>query len=200
MLACGADRVYPEAHRRLIEHLAAEGAVVSETAPGGAPMRIRFLARNRLIAALATGTVVVEAAVRSGALNTANWAGRLNRHVMGVPGPVTSASSQGVHQLVRTGSATLVTSGPDVLEVVASAGEHLQAEPRGAERRRDRLSHVQLQVLDAVPVAAGAGAESIARAAGLAVSSVRATLGELGGLELVEPHGAGWRLAAPARE
>ncbi|MCB0895340.1 MAG: DNA-protecting protein DprA [Nocardioides sp.] len=200
VLACGADRVYPEAHRRLIEHLAAEGAVVSETAPGGAPMRIRFLARNRLIAALATGTVVVEAAVRSGALNTANWAGRLNRHVMGVPGPVTSASSQGVHQLVRTGSATLVTSGPDVLEVVASAGEHLQAEPRGAERRRDRLSHVQLQVLDAVPVAAGAGAESIARAAGLAVSSVRATLGELGGLELVEPHGAGWRLAAPARE
>ena len=77
VLACGADRVYPLAHQQLIDHLAAEGAVVSETAPGGAPMRVRFLARNRIIAALSAGTVVVEAALRSGALNTANWAGRL---------------------------------------------------------------------------------------------------------------------------
>lgn len=200
VLACGADRVYPEAHRGLLEHLAAAGAVVSETPPGGAPMRIRFLARNRLISALATGTVVVEAAARSGALNTANWAGRLNRHLMGVPGPVTSASSQGVHQLLRSGAATLVTSGAEVLEVVGAAGEHLASEPRGAERRRDRLSHVQLQVLDAVPVATGAPESSIARAAGLAVASVRQALGELIGLDLVEQDGPGWRLAALARE
>ena len=79
VLACGADRAYPQAHQQLIDHLAAEGAVVSETAPGGAPMRVRFLSRNRIIAALSAGTVVVEAALRSGALNTANWASRLNR-------------------------------------------------------------------------------------------------------------------------
>ncbi|WP_395694181.1 DNA-processing protein DprA [Nocardioides sp.] len=200
VLACGADRVYPEAHRRMIEHLAAEGAVVSETPPGGAPMRIRFLARNRLIATLSSGTVVVEAAVRSGALNTANWAGRLNRHLMGVPGPVTSASSQGVHQLVRTGAATLVTSGEDVLEVVAAAGEHLVAEPRAPERRRDRLSHGQRQVLDAVPVASGATTDSIARIAGMGPRPVRDALGRLAELELVERDGPGWRLAAAARE
>ena len=60
----------------------------------------------------------MEAAIRSGALNTANWAERLNRPLMGVPGPVTSAASQGVHQLIRSGAATLVTEAADVLELV----------------------------------------------------------------------------------
>lgn len=198
VLACGADRVYPASHRQLIEHIAATGAVVSETPPGGAPMRIRFLARNRVIAALATGTVVVEAAIRSGALNTANWASRLNRMVMGVPGPVTSASSQGVHQLVRSGAATLVTSGADVLEEVGSPGQDLVAEPRGAERRRDRLTLRQLQVLDAVPVVTGAGVESIARTAGIGLREVRGTLTKLLDLGMVREHDGGWRLAAPA--
>ena len=169
VLACGADRAYPAAHRQLLDHLAAEGAVVSETAArAGAPTRLRFLSRNRLIAALTRGTVVVEAALRSGALNTANWAGRLNRPLMGVPGPVTSAPSQGVHQLIRTGAATLVTSGEDVLELVGAAGEHLR---RGAARARTGPRPAQplrqQQVLDAVPVAAAARSDSIARTAGL---------------------------------
>jgi DNA processing protein len=199
VLACGADRVYPASHRQLIEHVAQTGAVVSETPPGGAPMRIRFLARNRLIAALTTGTVVVEAAIRSGALNTANWAGRLNRFLMGVPGPVTSASSQGVHQLIRSGAATLVSSGADVLEEVGSPGQDLVAEPRGAERRRDRLTHHQLRVLDAVPVVTGAGVESIARTAGLGLRQVRGSLTTLLELGMVrEDDDDRWRLAAPA--
>ena len=83
VLACGVDRAYPLAHKALLDHLAATGAVVSELAPGCAPTRLRFLSRNRLIAALTGGTVVVEAALRSGALNTANWAGRLNRPAHG---------------------------------------------------------------------------------------------------------------------
>ena len=111
VLACGADRAYPSAHRSLIDYIADVGLVVSEAAPGCAPTRIRFLARNRVIAALARGTVVVEAAVRSGALNTASWAAGLGRAVMGVPGPVTSAPSAGVHQLIRARDAVLVTSG-----------------------------------------------------------------------------------------
>ena len=198
VLACGADRVYPEAHRRLVEHIAAEGAVVSETVPGGSPMRIRFLSRNRIIAALTVGTVVVEAAVRSGALNTANWAGRLNRHVMGVPGPRTSAASEGVHQLVRSGAASLVTGPEDVLEVVGAAGEHLTEAPRAPEGPRDRLDLRQQQVLDAVPVVRAAPAGSIARTAGLGLAEVRVALTKLAGAGLVEPEGPGWRLAAPA--
>ena len=139
VLACGVDRAYPAAHQRLLDHLAEHGAVVSELAPGCAPTRLRFLARNRIIAALSRGTVVVEAAVRSGALNTASWTARLNRPLMGVPGPVTSAPSEGVHQLIRSGAATLVTRADDVLELTGQMGEHLAEEARAPVSARDGL-------------------------------------------------------------
>lgn len=196
VLACGADRVYPAAHRSMIEHLAATSAVVSETAPGGAPTRVRFLSRNRLIAALGRATVVVEAAVRSGALNTANWSERLHRTLAGVPGPVTSAASQGVHQLLRGGAAALVTSGAEVLELVGAAGEALVSEPRAADRPRDRLTTRQRQVLDAVPVARGAPSDAIARACAVALVDTGRELRRLEGLGLVEHDGGGWRLSA----
>lgn len=125
VLACGAERNYPQAHAGMLAHLRIHGAVVSEAPPGAAPLRHRFLARNRIIAALTTGTVVVEAAWRSGALNTANWARQLHRPLMGVPGPVTSITSAGVHDLIREGAAVLVTSGCDVLELVSPAGDNL---------------------------------------------------------------------------
>ena len=198
VLACGVDRAYPVAHKNLLDHLAAEGAVVSELPPGCSPTRLRFLARNRLIAALTRGTVVVEAAVRSGALNTANWAGRLHRPLLGVPGPVTSAPSQGVHQLLRSGAAALVTSGEEVLELVGVAGEHLLEEARGPDRPRDRLTLRQQQVLDAVPVSRGARADSIARTAGLCLVDVRSALTRLQSHGLVEESAEGWRLAALA--
>ncbi len=194
VLACGADRAYPAAHRALIDHIATTGAVVSESPPGCAPTRIRFLARNRLIAALGTGTVIVEAAIRSGALNTASWSARLHRVLMGVPGPVTSAQSEGVHQLVRTGAAGLVTGGRDVLELVGAAGQHLCADPRTPARPRDRLTARQRQVLDAVPVRSSASAESVARTAGIGLIEVRGILGRLGERRLVEQVGRGWRL------
>ncbi|NPC95542.1 DNA-processing protein DprA [Nocardioides sp. zg-DK7169] len=200
VLACGADRVYPVAHRAMLEFLAAEGAVVSEAPPGCAPTRIRFLSRNRLIAALAEGTVVVEAAVRSGALNTATWTSRLNRHLMGVPGPVTSASSQGVHELVRSGAATLVTSGADVLDVLGAVGEHLVQVPRARERARDRLTRRQQQVLDAVPLAQGAPVDSVARTAGIALLEVQTALAGLERGGYVERDEDGWRLAALAHD
>lgn len=195
VLACGVDRAYPVAHTDLLNHLAVEGAVVSELAPGCSPTRMRFLSRNRLIAALTRATVIVEAAVRSGALNTANWAGRLNRPVLGVPGPVTSAPSQGVHQLIRTGAATLVTSGADVLEMLGEAGQHLTTEPRGPVHTRDRLTTRERQVLDAVPVATPVPADSVARTAGLRLLDVRSALTRLERLGLVEAAGDGWRLA-----
>ena len=201
VLACGADRIYPTAHRELIEYIAGHGAVVSEALPGWSPTQLRFLARNRLIAALTVGTVVVEAAARSGALNTANWAMRLNRHVLGVPGPVTSAPSEGVHHLIRSQAAVLVTSGADVLEVVGAAGEYLVAEPRGPVRSRDQLTTRQRQVLDAVPVVQAAPEASIARTAGLGLAEARTVLAALAERHLAErAPGGGWRLAALARE
>jgi DNA processing protein len=125
VLACGVDRAYPSAHRQLLDYIADTGLVVSELAPGCAPTKLRFLSRNRIIAALCGGTVVVEAAIRSGALNTASWALRLNRTLMGVPGSG--------HQRAVGGRAPAdplrvtrcsVTSGEEVLELVAPAGEH----------------------------------------------------------------------------
>jgi len=199
VLASGADRAYPTAHRRMIEHLATEHAVVSEAPLGASPQRIRFLARNRLIAALTRGTVVVEAAARSGALNTANWSQRLHRVTMAVPGPVTVATSAGCHLLVRSGAATLVTSGADVLELVGGSGEHLAADPRGPTTPRDRLSVRQRQVLDAVPATRGAPALSISKVAGLGIVEVRKALGRLAQQGFVEDDGDGWRLGPAAR-
>ena len=194
VLACGADRVYPAGNQHVLDYIARTGLVVSEVPPGCAPTKLRFLSRNRIIAALSAGTVVVEAAVRSGALNTANWATRLGRVVMGVPGPVTSAPSEGVHELLRTGEAQLVTRAAHVLELVSPAGEHLADRPRGPETPRDRLSTVQQQVLDALPAAVPASAGSVARTAGLASGPVARTLEHLEQLGLARRSDAGWCL------
>jgi DNA processing protein len=194
VLACGVDRAYPAAHKNLLDYVADTGLVVSEVPPGCAPTRLRFLSRNRVIAALAQGTVVVEAAVRSGALNTANWTARLNRVLMGVPGPVTSAASQGVHELVRSRGAALVTSGADVLELLTPSGCFLVAEPRGPEQPRDRLTAREKQVLDATPVARPASEASIARVAGLAAPEAASLLERLATGGHVEKLDDGWRI------
>lgn len=194
VLACGADRAYPAAHRPLLAHLAENHAVVSEAPPGSAPFQIRFLARNRIIAALGRGTVVVEAALRSGALHTASWAERLHRVVMGTPGPLTSAASEGVHQLLRGGGAVLVTGGADVLELLGPAGEDLVPVRRGPERPRDRLTVRARQLLDAVPVAVPAPTSSIALVAGLPPQEVEQLLQGMRQDGFVERSPAGWRL------
>ena len=198
VMAHGLDRTYPTAHTALVDAIAESGLVVSELAPGSAPSRIRFLARNRLIAALALGTVVVEAQVRSGALNTANWTGRLHRPLMGVPGPVTSAFSAGVHELVRNGAATLVTSGEEVLEIVGPVGENLVAERRAPQRPRDRADLRGQQVLDAVPVGQPAPTAAVARTAGIGVVEARRALDKLEQQGLVVCEGGGWRLTSAA--
>jgi DNA processing protein len=198
VLACGVDRPYPTAHRNLLDYIADVGLVVSELPPGCAPTKLRFLARNRLIAALAQGTVVVEAAVRSGALNTANWALRLNRILMGVPGPVTSAPSEGVHQLIRMRGASLVTRGEEVLELLSPVGACLVEEPRGPRTRRDGLSYEELRVLEAVPVVQAASSEAVARTAGMAPGQVLPLLQRLAAGTFVERSGDRWRLHASA--
>lgn len=195
VLACGVDRVYPAQNRRILAHLAAEFAVVSEQAPGSVPTRIRFLARNRLIAALTRGTVLVEAALRSGALITVGWAEQLSRAVMCVPGPVTSYVSEGVHDHLRRGGATLVTRGSEVLDVIGTSGQHLLDVSRGEERPRDQLSRSDQLVLEQVPVSSPAGVESIARLSLLHVRDADTALRRLEGAGFVRQAEGGWRLA-----
>jgi DNA processing protein len=198
VLACGVDRVYPAQNRRLLHHLASEFAVVSEQPPGSAPTRPRFLARNRLIAALTSGTVVVEAALRSGALNTAGWAESLNRHVMCMPGPVTSYTSRGVNNFLREGRGTVVTHGAEVLELVGAAGEHLVDPPRGETRPRDDLTSVEAKVVEWVPVSEPAQVESIARLSGLHLRTTEGALRRLRSKKLVQLSDEGWRLVPDA--
>jgi DNA processing protein len=119
VLAGGADVAYPAGHQGLLSRIAREGMIVSEYPPGQLPARHRFLARNRNIAALAAGTVVVEAGHRSGAKHTAKVAVALERSLMAVPGPITSVTSLGCHELMRCGIATPVSSVAEILESVA---------------------------------------------------------------------------------
>lgn len=119
VLAGGVDRPYPSGHRDLLDRVGDVGALVSELPPGAVPTRHRFLARSRLLAAMSAATVVVEAAARSGALRVASEARQLGRQVGAVPGPVTSATSHGPHELLRTGHAHLVTSAVDVEQLTA---------------------------------------------------------------------------------
>jgi DNA processing protein len=121
VLGCGADRAYPARSRTLHRRIAGDGCVVSELPPGEPPRRWTFPARNRIIAALAAGTVVVEGNERSGSLITADFAIELGRFVAAMPGPVTSRGSGGPHLLIRTG-AELVRDAADVLDLLYGAG------------------------------------------------------------------------------
>ncbi|GAB2759556.1 DNA-processing protein DprA [Streptomyces bullii] len=196
VLACGVDRPYPRGHTELITRIAEQGLVVGELPPGEHPTPSRFILRNRVIAALTRGTVVVEAAHRSGSLVTARAAQRLGRHTMGVPGPATSGLSAGVHELLR-GEAVLVTDAADVVELVGDIGE-LAPERRGPVLPRDLLGPATRQVLAALPARRAARATEIARGAQTSPDDAVARLYELRALGYVERHGDGWKLTRQA--
>ncbi|MGW4649390.1 DNA-processing protein DprA [Kitasatospora sp. NPDC004289] len=200
VLASGVDVAYPAGNSELIARIAAQGLLLSELPPGEHPNRFRFVLRNRVIAALTRGTVVVEAALRSGALSTARRARDLNRHTMGVAGPVTSELSAGVHALIRSGAATLVTDAAEVSELIGAIGDDLAPRRSGPVLPRDLLTPNVAKVLEAVPATAeGAPLERLARQAGLSQDEVQQRLYELGSLGFVERCGAHWRLARRAR-
>lgn len=201
VLACGADVPYPRSHAGLLDRIAASGIVVSDLAPGTRPTKSRFLQRNRLIAGMATGTVVVEAARRSGALNTATWTDQLGREVGAVPGPVTSSLSAGCHHLVRERGATLVTCADDVLDLIGSWGD--DAAParsdidmaagapgwtrRAADRRLDGVTLLARAMYDHLPTPPSRiRAPALAETAGCSLDEVDAALAELAAHELVE--------------
>jgi DNA processing protein len=199
VLACGPDRAYPASHAALIERVARSGLVVSEYPPGAVPARHRFLVRNRLIAGLTAGTVVVEAARRSGAQRTAFAARALGRLVMAVPGPVTSAGSVGCHELIRDG-ALLVTRPEEVREATGRLGIDLAAEPERPRRPTDGLDPVQVLVHDALPPRAARDTGWLAVEAGVTVGAVRSALVELEGRGLVEHREGRWQRPAPKRD
>ena len=193
VLACGVDRAYPASHQMLLERIATSGLVVSEYPPGSVPGRHRFLVRNRLIAGMAAGTVVVEAGLRSGAQRTAADASALGRLVMAVPGPVTSGLSAGCHRLVREG-ALLVTRTEEVLEAVGRFGLDL-ADPLGSSvaRPTDGLDPVAAVVHDALPARAHRDTRWLAMEAGVPIGAVRVALVDLERRGLVEHCDGRWR-------
>lgn len=197
VLACGVDVGYPSGHQELIRTMAERGLLLAELPPGAHPTRPRFILRNRVIAALTPGTVVVEAALRSGALVTARRALALGRHLMGVPGPITSGLSQGVHQLLR-GEAVVITDADEVIEMVGMMGE-LAPQRRGPSVPRDALNAECSRVLEAMPGRASADPAGLARAAGVPTRLVLAHLHELQALGFVERDGAHWRLTRPGK-
>lgn len=196
VLAGGVDRLYPAGNEELFRRIIAMGAVIAEAAPGSSPGRHRFLARNRLIAALTSGTIVVEAGLRSGAISTANHAGRLLRPLGAVPGPVTSAASAGCHHLLREAQATCVTSVAEARELIAPLGQVPVQEPLLGTGLLDGLAEDQSRVLDALPVRATAEIDSIARTAGLSPAEVRSALGLLELAGRVRRSGNRWARVA----
>lgn len=168
IVAGGADRVYPAGHANLLQRIAETGAVVAECPPGTTPTRWRFLARNRLIAALTNATVVVEAGMRSGSINTAGHAASLGRPLGAVPGAITSSTSAGCHRLMREYDAVCITGLGDVRDLIGetNAPQPLAYEAPEKVRLSDALSSRRARTVD-----------ELARRSGLAPADVIATLG-----------------------
>jgi DNA processing protein len=210
VLACGVDVPYPVGHTELFEAIAAQGVIVSEWPPGRTVSRLRFLVRNRVIAALATGTVVVEAGERSGAVNTARLARDLGRRLMAVPGPVTSDQSAGCHRIIREWQGALVTTAAEVIEHLSPIGAILEtnapavtgpADNSGRRRRLrpaldlDAMDLETTQVLDAMPARGGMATTRIAQRAGMVPTTVVRCLAALAASGFIERCDEGWRLS-----
>ena len=193
VLAGGVERPYPSSHAALIARIVEVGAVISEVGPGSAPTKTRFLQRNRMIATMARGTVVVEAGLRSGSLNTARTAAEHGRVVVAVPGPVTSMMSAGCHEAIRSGMALLVTDAAEAAEAIGDYGSDLAPARRGPTMAGDELDEPAARLLSALPVRKGVSVERLAVSSGLSVAEVRSLLGRLDLAALAERHGEGWR-------
>ncbi|WP_026549161.1 DNA-processing protein DprA [Arthrobacter sp. Br18] len=193
VMACGVDRYYPAGNEEMLRAIAGRGFLVSEVPPGSSPTRWRFLQRNRLIAALSSVTVVVEARWRSGALNTAHHAAGLGRAVGAVPGSVHSANSAGCHRLLRDGSAVCVTDAAEIAELAGPIGSEQGTEPVVAALDHDGLSVPDILLLDALPVRAVSTIEKLASVAGLSTREVMAGLSRLEIAGLAARTTDGWR-------
>ncbi len=175
----GVAEIYPPQNQLLAEQIMERGAVLSEMPPGTKPKKGMFPQRNRLISGLALGTIVIEAAERSGALITARLAGEQGREVFALPGLVTSPAAGGCHQLIRDG-ARLVRSPEDVLDELGPLVEGVELQPEltvrhAAELQLNEQETCVLQAIDVEPT----DINHVVLASGLPVPRVLSTLSVL---------------------
>ena len=203
-MAGGLDRLYPAQNSDALNMIVDRGLIMSEVSVGNTPTRWRFLERNRLIAALARHTIVVEARWRSGALNTARHAMEIGRTLWAVPGQINSPNSVGTNRLLRDGLAQTLTEAADILEYDAAAGfelgtDHESEWDRAASSSAlDELTERQGRVWDDLSPRSYRGVDEIAAALGLSARDVMADLFHLGRCGLAESSGTSWRKVRPA--
>ena len=203
-MAGGLDRLYPAQNSDALNMIVDRGLIMSEVSVGNTPTRWRFLERNRLIAALARHTIVVEARWRSGALNTARHALEIGRTLWAVPGQINSPNSVGTNRLLRDGLAQTLTEAADILEYDAAAGFELGTEHESewdqaaSSSALDELTERQGRVWDDLSPRSYRGVDEIAAALGLSARDVMADLFHLGRCGLAESSGTSWRKVRPA--
>ena len=190
--ACGPGEHYPRSNKALFERVVATGgALMTEYPPAVTPDRHRFLTRNRLVAALTLGTVLVEAPFRSGALNTLKWVNAFNRTAMAVPGPVTDAQSLGANLAIQNNEAEMVLNAGQIHEQLSAVGEYSaeeQMEMQYPPNVTQQLSRNELRIYDALPPVGRAGreAEAVAADSGLSIALTVHILMDLSKRGLVE--------------
>lgn len=196
--ACGPGEHYPRSNKALFERVVATGgALMTEYPPAVTPDRHRFLTRNRLVAALTLGTVLVEAPFRSGALNTLKWVNAFNRTAMAVPGPVTDTQSLGANLAIQNNEAEMVLNAGQIHEQLSAVGEYSaeeQMEMQYPPSVTQQLSRNELRIYDALPPAGRTGreAEAVAADAGLSIALTVHILMDLSKRGLVERDKRVW--------
>ncbi|MGU3411453.1 DNA-processing protein DprA [Microbacterium sp. M1A1_1b] len=198
VLAGGIDQLYPAGHVELLGNVGRQGMLLAESPPGTPPTRWRFLARNRLIAALGHAVVVVEAGARSGALNTAHHGAQLGRPVFAVPGAFTSPASVGCHRLVADGVAQLAVHPQDPVRAAVAVHHGGDPDDLSAPLTSATVDPEVVRVVDALgrrPVTV----VDVAERSGLSVAAATdaLALAELQGI--VERRTDGWVLGAAGR-
>ncbi len=170
VLGSGIDRVYPAEHRRLAADICNQGALISEYPPGSAPEAQHFPARNRIIAGLSKGVVVIEAAERSGALITAGFAAEQGRDVFALPGDIHRKTSRGTNRLIQDGAHPLL----EVNDVIEVLGLEARAYPEGTPRVEgvDNTQHTLLALLGDEP----AHIDVLFQQSGLPIQEIQAAL------------------------
>ena len=187
VMAGGLNRLYPSGNIELLKRIISSGLLISEMPPGTAPSKWRFLQRNRLIAALGKATLLTEAGWRSGAVNTANQALKLERSVGAIPGPINSPSSHGCNELIRSSQASLISSASDLRELIGVESFDMTPQLAG-------LGSLETRAFDAIGFDE-VTTEQAAADAGLSTREVSLALSGLELAGLIERHCGLWRRA-----